>query len=95
MAKVTGKLQVTVPKVIADRYAIRPGDHIEWTAAGDEIRVVPLKEPAPARTTADRLKLFDEATRRQRGGRRRRPGVARPGDRGWTRQGLYTRGRSR
>ncbi|MEK7258043.1 MAG: SUMF1/EgtB/PvdO family nonheme iron enzyme, partial [Bacteroidota bacterium] len=30
MAKVTSKLQVTVPKIIADQYGIRPGDEIEW-----------------------------------------------------------------
>ncbi len=41
MAKVTSKLQVTVPKAIADRYGIRPGDEIEWVAAGDTIRVLP------------------------------------------------------
>ena len=30
MAKVTSKFQVTVPKTIADRYSIGPGDEIEW-----------------------------------------------------------------
>jgi AbrB family looped-hinge helix DNA binding protein len=30
MAKVTSKLQVTIPKAIADRYRIRPGDEIEF-----------------------------------------------------------------
>jgi AbrB family looped-hinge helix DNA binding protein len=29
MGKVTSKLQVTVPKAIAQRYGIRPGDEIE------------------------------------------------------------------
>ena len=34
MSKVTSKLQVTLPKTIADRYGIQPGDEIEWSAAG-------------------------------------------------------------
>ncbi|PZP64635.1 MAG: AbrB family transcriptional regulator, partial [Azospira oryzae] len=29
MAKVTSKLQVTLPKALAQRYRIRPGDEIE------------------------------------------------------------------
>ena len=41
MAKVTSKLQVTIPKRIAERYAIAPGDDIEFVAAGDGIRIVP------------------------------------------------------
>ena len=32
MAKVTSKFQVTVPKLIAQQYNIRPGDHIDWVA---------------------------------------------------------------
>ncbi|HEY7724128.1 MAG TPA: AbrB/MazE/SpoVT family DNA-binding domain-containing protein [Anaeromyxobacteraceae bacterium] len=47
MARVTSKLQVTVPKALADRYRMRPGDEIEWQAAGDAIRVVPQRrQPA-------------------------------------------------
>jgi AbrB family looped-hinge helix DNA binding protein len=34
MSKVTGKLQVTLPKSIAERFNIKPGDQIEWEAAG-------------------------------------------------------------
>ena len=41
MAKVTSKLQVTVPKVLADRYDIRPGDEIRFEEAGDVIRIIP------------------------------------------------------
>ena len=40
MSKVTSRFQVTMPKKIADRYAIRPGDEIDWVAAGDVIRVI-------------------------------------------------------
>lgn len=41
MAKVTSKYQVTVPKKIAERYGIHPGDDIGWEAAADVIRVIP------------------------------------------------------
>jgi AbrB family looped-hinge helix DNA binding protein len=92
MAKVTSKLQVTVPKAIANAYGIRPGDEIEWVAADNVIRVVPARSARELRT-ADRLKLFDQVTERQ-GARQRRRGPKRPAaDRGWTREELYQRGR--
>lgn len=95
MPKVTSKLQLTVPKAIADQFDIKPGDELQWTAAGEAIRVTPLgkgersREP---RSTKERLELFDQATQRQRRrqskmGRR----VARPADRGWKREDLYGR----
>ena len=105
MAKVTSKLQLTVPKAIADRYGIRPGDNLDWIPAGDAIRVVPSRLNRPqGRTIAERLALFDQATERQR----RREASPEPPEisaepdwkpheiaRGWRREDLYTRGRSR
>ena len=93
MSKVTSKLQVTVPKVLAERYGIDPGDEIEWEAAGDVIRVVPPRR-APVRDLATRLRLFDLATARQKARQKatRRP---RARSRGWTREDLYNRGRAR
>ena len=41
MAKVTSKLQVTLPRAIANQYGIRPGDDIQWQPAGTVIQVVP------------------------------------------------------
>ena len=64
MAKVTSKLQVTVPKAVADRFGIRPGDDIEWIVDGTGIRVVRETDRRPL-PVADRLKVFDEATTRQ------------------------------
>jgi bifunctional DNA-binding transcriptional regulator/antitoxin component of YhaV-PrlF toxin-antitoxin module len=90
VAKVTSKLQVTVPKALAVQHGIRPGDEIEWSSAGSALRVAPV-QPRPAASLAVRLKLFDEATERQR----RRQGKTRrraAGKRGWTREGLYGRG---
>jgi AbrB family looped-hinge helix DNA binding protein len=95
MAKVTSKLQVTVPKALAERYGIRPGDEIEWLEGGDAIRVVPRALRAVAEPPPVRLALFDQATLRQR---RRQAGQAkaRPGrGRGWKREELYARGRAR
>ena len=99
MPKVTSKLQLTVPKVIADQYGIRPGDELEWSPAGDVIRVVPPSRQGKAGlalSTEDRLELFDKATQRQR----QRETVlmkskkASSTARGWTREDLYRRGLS-
>jgi len=96
MAKVTSKYQVTVPKAIADQYGIRPGDEIDWAPAGDVIRVIPPQHAEEAPDLETRLRIFDEATARQRERERGRRKAARsaPKDRGWTREDLYTRGRS-
>src|SRR5271165_6290880 len=62
MPKVTSKLQLTVPKAIADQYGIRPGDELEWIPAGDSIRVELVRSKAkagPELTSEERLVLFD------------------------------------
>jgi AbrB family looped-hinge helix DNA binding protein len=98
VGKVTSKLQVTVPKAIADRYGIRPGDEIEWFAADDAIRVV-VRRPASRASRAARederarrLRLFDLATARQRSPEQQAPPRSASGGRGWTRDDLYDRG---
>jgi AbrB family looped-hinge helix DNA binding protein len=88
MSRVTSKLQVTVPKAIAEQYRIRPGDEIEWVPAGDSIRVLTAGAARPGLDLRSRLESFDQATARQgvRGGRKgRKPSR----DRGWTREDLY------
>jgi bifunctional DNA-binding transcriptional regulator/antitoxin component of YhaV-PrlF toxin-antitoxin module len=94
MAKITSKYQVTVPRAIADRYKIRPGDEIDWVAAGDVIRVIPPGNEAAVDDRESRLRLFDQATERHR---RRLPArkAPPPRTRGWTREDLYGRGRAR
>jgi AbrB family looped-hinge helix DNA binding protein len=92
MSKVTSKLQVTLPKTIADQFAIRPGDEIQWEPAGDVIRVVPPGAAPAALDREQRLRTFDAATRRQverQAGSPRQPTAG--GDRGWTREELYQR----
>jgi AbrB family looped-hinge helix DNA binding protein len=94
MAKVTSKLQVTLPKRLAERFGIKPGDEIEWQAAGDAIRIVPSTEPRP--DIAFRRRLFDQATERQRQRERERPLPREEGPRDWKREDLYDeRGSSR
>jgi bifunctional DNA-binding transcriptional regulator/antitoxin component of YhaV-PrlF toxin-antitoxin module len=90
MAKVTSKLQLTLPRALAKRYRIEPGDEIAWEAAGDAIRVVPL--PAgDAVDAAERTRRFDQATARQL--ERERTQTTKPAtERGWTREDLYERG---
>ena len=93
MAKVTSKLQVTVPKALAQRYGIQPGDDIGFEPAGEVIRVVPTGSAARTEGLAvdERLRLFDAASARQalRESRRRARQVF---SRGWTREELYERG---
>ena len=94
MAKITSKYQVTLPKAIAEQYEIRPGDNIDWEPAGEVIRVVPAGKQAVSGDRESRLHWFDLATERQR--RRAARGRNQPArDRGWKREDLYKRGRSR
>jgi AbrB family looped-hinge helix DNA binding protein len=96
VAKVTSKLQVTIPKVIADRYEIRPGDEVEWVPAADAIRVVPAKTIRKDAGTNARLRLFDAAVERQRARERAHPEPSRADqERGWSREELYERGSAR
>ena len=93
MAKVTSKYQVTVPKAIADRYSIRPGDQIEWAPAGEVIRVIPAGKQTVPEDRDSKLRIFDQATKRHRK-RSTASEAGRTQDRGWRREDLYRRGRS-
>ena len=95
MSKITSKLQVTLPKKLAEQYQLRPGDEIRFEAAGDVIRVVP---PVAGMPTAmldvnERLALFEAATIRQRNRQARANRRGQVHRRGWTREDLYQRGR--
>ena len=95
MSKVTSKLQVTVPKALAEHYGIRSGDDIRFEEAGEMTRVVPSDAGARAAglDTDARLRLFDAATERQRA-REETRALRRSSTRGWTREELYENGRS-
>ena len=97
MTRITSKYQVSIPKALAERYRLQPGDEIEFEGAGPVIRIVPPQARQPELDTAERLRLFDQATARQieREERRDLPYAslgAGPSGRGWTRDDLYDRG---
>jgi len=95
MSKVTSKLQVTLPKAIADRFGIRPGDEIEWETSGEAIRILVSSRTGVLSREA-RLRLFDQGTQRQLERQAKQDTSPSPGvDRGWTREDLYNRGRPR
>jgi hypothetical protein len=81
---------------MADQLGINPGDQIDWEIAGEVLRVIPIAGSRRAkRNTQGQLRLFDQATQRQR---KREVTIdyaalksAKP-ERGWTRAGLYRRG---
>jgi AbrB family looped-hinge helix DNA binding protein len=95
--KVTSKLQLTVPKAIADQYGIRPGDELHWIAAGESIRVELARRKAKSgneSTIKERLALFDESMKRvdrlQAESLKKSKGKGEPrGSRGWKREDLY------
>ncbi len=90
----TSKLQVTIPRAIAQRYGIEPGAEIEWLPAGEAIRVVPHADRQRAPDRARRLELFDRATERQRLRQTGKQAKAATAERGWRREDLYARGRA-
>jgi len=99
MSKVTSKLQLTVPKVIADRYGIRPGDELQWTPAGESIRIELERGASGAGhqlSAEERIRLFDRGSERlnrihknQLKQPNRQPSSR---GRGWKREDLYDRG---
>jgi AbrB family looped-hinge helix DNA binding protein len=97
MPTVTRKLQITVPKRLAEQVGIGPGSEVEFSVAGDAIRMAPVGKQAQAELgTAERLRLFREASARQaeRDAAFAASGLGAgglPADRGWTRDDLYTR----
>ena len=95
MSKVTSKLQITIPKAIAERFGIKPGDEVEWRAEGEVIGLVPSGAAEPRLTKEERLEIFRAATERQNKRNAEWTEGTYPTDRGWIREELYTRGRPR
>jgi bifunctional DNA-binding transcriptional regulator/antitoxin component of YhaV-PrlF toxin-antitoxin module len=90
MSKVTQKLQVSIPKVLADAVGIRPGDDLVWENAGGVLRVYTEHDPVNRRGVLERLRLFDQATERQ-ANREQSRSLEPATERGWSREDLYTR----
>lgn len=96
MPKVTSKLQLTVPKAIADQYGIRPGDELNWIPAGDSIRVELSRRRANSGqqlSVEERLAIFDTGMDRvdklQAKELKKNRGKSAPHNRGWAREALY------
>ncbi len=107
MAKVTSKLQLTIPKAIANAYGIKPGDELEWEPAGHPIRVIPpnsRQNRSQRLSLKERLDLFRLMLMRQKerethppqagAYEKERPWKPHEIARGWRHEDLYTRGRS-
>jgi len=99
MSKVTSKLQLTVPKVIADQYGIRPGDELQWIPAGEGIRIELGRVGSTAArelTAEEKLRLFDAGSERLNRIQKEALRHTRRGTlsktRGWKREDLYDRG---
>ena len=92
MSKVTSKLQVTIPKAVADRYGIHPGDEVRWEVREPGPMMVPEAAVRPRLTAEERLALFRESVQRQveRQAARKTGGkTPRSQKRDWTRADLY------
>lgn len=92
----TSKLQLTLPKRIAEQHGVSPGDEVEFRSAGDVIQIVPAKtRRSTTLSVEERLRLFDKTTARQQ---QRQAGLKlaerSSGKRDWRREDLYDRGTS-
>jgi AbrB family looped-hinge helix DNA binding protein len=89
MSRITSKLQVTLPKLIATEYGLKPGSEVTFEPAGEVIlvrtgAVRPLELPRE-----DRLRILHEMI--DRANQVPRPVGPPATDRGWTREELYDR----
>ena len=93
MAKVTSKLQITLPKRLADEHGIVPGDELRFESVAGVIRMVPAGGCLRELSLEERLRLFDEASRRIRVRHQAESrGASESQGRGWAREDLYVRG---
>ena len=94
MARVTSKLQFTIPKAVAEKHGIGPGCELEMESADDVIRlrVVDSTEAKRKDGVATALDAFDFATKRQEERESSAPSNPdKSADRGWQRDDLYNR----
>ena len=98
MAKVTKKLQITLPKGLSTALGIGPGTELAVEAAGEVMRLRPVDSLTPSNPsdTQSKVEAFDEATERQRQRdarlRAEQPDLFENPTRGWKREDLYDRG---
>jgi bifunctional DNA-binding transcriptional regulator/antitoxin component of YhaV-PrlF toxin-antitoxin module len=91
MAKLTGKYQLTLPKAVAQRAGLKPGDDVDCESSDEMVRIKrKAKSTMRPYSKTDRLVLFDLATERQAHRQRSSPGADEI-TRGWARDELYER----
>jgi bifunctional DNA-binding transcriptional regulator/antitoxin component of YhaV-PrlF toxin-antitoxin module len=96
MARLAADLQVTVPKTLAEKFDLRPGDEVEWIPREDGLQMMPIVR-RPLRNAEERRARFEQILERQRSreAQRAKEPPALDEDRGWTREDLYDRARPR
>jgi bifunctional DNA-binding transcriptional regulator/antitoxin component of YhaV-PrlF toxin-antitoxin module len=91
MSRVTSKLQVTLPKAIADLHHIQPGTEIQFESAIDCIRIY-IGKSRSTLPLEEKLRLLGEARTRQQLRNENFHRTTKPLRRGWKRDDLYQRG---
>jgi bifunctional DNA-binding transcriptional regulator/antitoxin component of YhaV-PrlF toxin-antitoxin module len=91
MSRVTSKLQLTLPKAIADLHHIQPGTEIQFESAIDCIRIY-IGKSRSALPLEEKLRLLGEARKRQQLRNKNFHRTAKPVRRDWKRDDLYQRG---
>jgi bifunctional DNA-binding transcriptional regulator/antitoxin component of YhaV-PrlF toxin-antitoxin module len=94
MAKITRKLQLTLPKRLAALHGLTPGDEVRLESVAGVIRVVPAGTPPEVLGVEERLRLFNEASRRISPRSSDLPRMTAPSRTRWTRDELHERGTS-
>lgn len=90
MSKITSKYQVSIPRALVDKLGLKVGDDLAWEEAAGALRAQVAQSRTQRLSVAERLRLFDAASRRLSKRETARKLPARR-DRGWTRADLYTR----
>ena len=91
VSRVTSKLQVTLPKAIADAHDIRPGSEIQFESGIDCIRIVVGKSRSEL-SLEEKLRLLKEARIRQQSRNKKFRHPTKPVRRDSRRDDLYERG---
>jgi bifunctional DNA-binding transcriptional regulator/antitoxin component of YhaV-PrlF toxin-antitoxin module len=87
-ARVNSNLELPIPKSIAERYGILPGDELEVLPGSDSFRVIPLRHAESGESAEVGLGRFREMLNRYDDTADKRPAPASE-DRGWRREDLY------
>lgn len=93
MAKVTSKLQLTLPRKLAEQYGIRPGDEVQFRSGGNIIHLIPAGRVVHDELSPqERLRIFEDTNRRVKEAQKHlKLPPQPPKNRGWTREELHDR----